>query len=299
MGPDFLCVGMPKCGTSTLHSVLDRYSDIYVSPFKEIKYFAAKRIGYEGGARALFFADHWAARQERKALVRISRRVLTGKKPARDLLWAANFAFAKRNLDWYKNLFPAGQVSGDLSPAYHSLSRAEIDAIAADFPDLKIVILLRNPYHQIWSHCRMSSRGKSPADRAAFFRSQIDYQLDLRRTYKSLVDDWSKAFGRDNVLVDYLENMKIDTQDVARRIISFVDPDPASHQQLQAFERDYRVFPGAQVNMPTDVHAMLLDAAQTRLDGFETIDPERADIWRTELADMKVKNTQDAEVRQA
>ena len=299
IGPNFLCVGMPKCGTSTLHAVLENYSDVYVCPVKELKFFAADKIGYRGSARELLFADHWAAKQERLAVGRIIRGALKGQGRIKDLTWAARFVFGSRDINRYQSLFPQDRISGDISPAYHMLEQDEIAAIAERFPHLRIVIMLRNPYHQMWSHCRMSARGKSPEDELKFFQEQVDYQLGLCPSYLGLITRWSACFGADNVLVEYLEDMSTDTATVARRVLSFVDPAGKAATQLETMNSDYRVFAGGNLKMPAGVHDILMDASRARLTGYEAVDAGWADRWNQELHDIDTAQRQQGDTPEA
>jgi Sulfotransferase family len=207
--PSFLCVGMPKCGTSTLYDVLRHQSEIFVPPVKEIKFLASSKIRYSGSPYQLLFSRHWAARQDRLALMRVIKKVALNRGHPEDLIWSLKFGFSKRDLEWYYSLFPEDHISGDVSPIYHILRRDEIAEIASAMPDLKIMILLRSPLQQIWSHCRMVIVGLQKQERADAFRRHIETLSRERRTYLSLIDDWSSHFVG-QIFVGYLDDMAKD-----------------------------------------------------------------------------------------
>lgn len=282
-GPDFLCIGMPKCGTSTLQVLFKERTEIYVSPVKEIKFFAHNKIGYDGGLRNFLFSKHWAARQERRAVAQIAKQVATGKEDLKRLNWAVSFATAQRDLEWYLNLFPKNRISGDISPCYHMLDDDEVQNLKNHLPNLKIVILLRNPFEQLWSHCRMSTRAVRIDDEVAFYREKVEYQMNICRRYVDLVERWQNAYGPDNVIIDYLENLSADPAEVLSRIVSFIDPAKGAVKRIAAVDAPPRVFKGKKMFMPDETREMLRDAALQRLEGFERISEEWRRRWHSEI----------------
>ncbi|WP_233494812.1 sulfotransferase domain-containing protein [Ruegeria sp. A3M17] len=282
-GPDFLCIGMPKCGTSTLQVLLRDRTVIYVSPLKEIKFFARDRIGYDGGLRNFLFSKHWAARQERRAVAQIAKQVATGKEDMKRLNWALSFVTARRDLDWYLDLFPRNRISGDISPCYHMLNDDEVQHVKSQLPHLKIVILLRNPFDQLWSHCRMSTRAVKIEDEVAFYREKIDYQMDICPRYVDLVERWQKVYGPKNVIVDYLESLSSNPGEVLNRIVSFIDPPMGAVNRIAALDATPKVFKGKKMSMPDETCELLRDAALQRLEGFERINEGLARHWRSEV----------------
>ena len=219
-------------------------------------------------------------------MLRLVRRVVTGQENIREIAWAANFILSRRDLDWYLDLFPEDCISGDISPAHHMLDDNEIEQVKATLPELKIVILFRNPYDQIWSHCRMSARHVRPENRIKFYKEHIDYQLDLCSSFAELVIRWRGVFGRENVLIEYLENMIRWPELVANRIVAFVDPGAKTSNRLKPVEETPRVFAGPKVEIPEALHPIILRAARTRLKGFERIDSEMALRWHIELDEL-------------
>ncbi|MDH4171896.1 MAG: sulfotransferase, partial [Acidimicrobiia bacterium] len=53
--PDFVCVGIEKCGTTSLHALLDQHPDVYLGRFKE--HFFFNRNYDEGSA---WYADRYS-----------------------------------------------------------------------------------------------------------------------------------------------------------------------------------------------------------------------------------------------
>ncbi|MFB5630908.1 MAG: sulfotransferase [Nitrosopumilaceae archaeon] len=117
--PDFLLIGFPKCGTTSLYEYLIQHPDIYSPIGKEIDYF--------------------------------------------DRLYS-------KGLDWYKVRFPLkiqkffvknvigkNFITGEATPRYvyhpHTLVR-----IKKTIPNVKFIVLLRNPIERSFSHYNMNVR---------------------------------------------------------------------------------------------------------------------------------------------
>jgi hypothetical protein len=121
--PDFLIAGVPKAGTTALHAALTGHPDLYLSPVKEPKFFLSDGppppVGGPGDVQT--YQEH---------------------------VW--------RQAD-YEKLFakaPAGSLKGEATPFYLYDPRAH-DRISKLIPDVKLVILLRDPVdraHSNWTH---------------------------------------------------------------------------------------------------------------------------------------------------
>jgi hypothetical protein len=184
---------------------------------------------------------------------------------------------------WYYSLFSEERISGDISPIYHILPREDIEEIASAMPDLRIIVLLRSPLQQIWSHCRMVIVGLNRQNQSEAFRKHIEALSLGRRTYRSLIEDWSSQFGQ-HVFVGYLEDMAADPVRFFSEIFRFVGVERT--ECLMA--RDplilgARSHVGIPYNVPKDVRATLADHAAIRMEGFDAIAPDRAAVWRAEL----------------
>lgn len=276
--PTFLCVGMPKCGTSTVHDVLAAQDDIFLPPVKEINFFAYSHLDYQKSLAELFLSKHWAARQDRLAILRGVKRVFLRQRRWADLAWLMRYTFGRNDTLWYSSLFPQDRISGDISPSYCLLEPSEIEWLANLHPGLKILIVLRSPLQQIWSHCRMSVvRIGKKADLAAF-NANIEELTGYRPTYRGLVDDWSAVFG-DRVFVGYLEDMAADPIDFFSSLMDFL----GARFTCKSLAAKGKSHVGVPYPVPEGVRAALAKHAALRLEGFESVSPRRAAEWRAEL----------------
>ena len=126
--PQFVIAGAPKAGTTALHAALATHPGLYLSPVKEPKFYLTDgrpppRNGQRGPGDA-HSAQEW--------------------------IW--------RRVD-YEALFagaPAGTVRGESTPFY-LYDRAAQRRLVADVPDVKVVVVVRDPVdraHSNWAHLR-------------------------------------------------------------------------------------------------------------------------------------------------
>jgi len=152
--------------------------------------------------------------------------------------------------DWYESHFrpgPSHLAWGESSPAYmyFGFSRRRI---AQSLPDVKIVVLLRDPvkraYSQYWMY---REKGLEPA--ATFdeglrlerqrlkgsLTSQVRYSYMDRGRYIDQIEAFESAIGRDRIHVLLLEDLTGDTESALRPLLGFlgVDPQQASTMSMR------------------------------------------------------------------
>jgi hypothetical protein len=178
--PDFFIAGVPKAGTTALHSALARHPALYMSPVKEPKFFLTDGPPpAEGGpGDAKTYREHIWKRADYEAL----------------------FDHA-----------PAGALKGESTPFY-LYNRDAQRRIKALIPDARLIIVLRDPIeraHSNWTH--LWSAGLDPiadfvqacdreATRAAAGWAEFWRYVDLG-TYGKQLEHLYSLFPREHVLV--------------------------------------------------------------------------------------------------
>ncbi len=160
-GPDFICIGMPKAGTGWLYDQLSGHPDFWMPPVKELVYLSR-------GVPRLGFARerHGRAQKRQERALEASRGAERHLRRHRDGRDAAFVEYArtcmnrKMDLERYAGLFrfKGDLMSGDISPTYHSLKAATIAGIAQRFPEVKVLLLVRDPVSRAWSRISMMHR---------------------------------------------------------------------------------------------------------------------------------------------
>jgi len=203
--PDFLVVSPPKTGSTWLATCLRHHPQMFVPDVKEIKYFSS--------------LGRWL------------------------------------DASWYLEHFRPGEgkVKGEASPSYALLPLERIRLVHDLFPGLKIIFLMREPISRAWSHARHNFRYREStfasahhlfdevtcSEWAANFRdpwplASGDYLSHLRR--------WLAVFPKEQVFVDFYEEIHGDPEGLLRRLFRFLGVD--AHLSLAEFPLRQRIQEG-------------------------------------------------------
>lgn len=221
-GPDFVCIGAMKAGTTWLHDNLGRHRRVWMLPVKEINYLNLRFGAEHGGPPA---PDRVQAR---------ARKGLAGGKaggpPGRERrAVAARGDMLRLPIDdaWYARLLAhrrPGELTGDVSPGYALLPAEGVAHAAAMNPRMKVVALLRDPADRAFSHIAMHARDELSerrlmaiieGDRWPLYAAHSDYAGWLGR--------WAAVFGRDAIHVDTLERIRDRHAEVLAWLCAFLD----------------------------------------------------------------------------
>jgi Sulfotransferase family len=162
--PQFVIAGAPKAGTTALHAALATHPGLYLSPVKEPKFYLTDgrpppRSRHRGPGDA-HSAQEWVWRRE-------------------DYLALFDAA-------------PPSAVRGESTPFY-LYDRAAHARLAADVPDVKVVLVVRDPVDRAWSNwVHLRADGLEP---------EADFVAAVRRESRRIADGWApfwhyRALGR-------------------------------------------------------------------------------------------------------
>jgi hypothetical protein len=210
-GPDFLCVGVHKGGTTWLYQQLDSHPDFWMPPLKELHYF--------------------------DQLSRVQRPSSSRCRDERDLrfLESINSLSAKpyMDLEHYARLFePKGSLlSGDISPNYSTLTNKVIRRIAGYFPKLKIIFLARDPVERVWSHLSMEVHyhqieSFDVTDIDEVNRNLLRRGLLLRSYPSAVAARWKHYVHPDRFRIYFFDDLERNPTELRRSILNFLGADP-------------------------------------------------------------------------
>lgn len=214
--PDFLCIGLQKGGTRWLYDSLSTHPDAWLPPVKELHY----------------FDDAFRFNRAREDLDRRLKRIVGGKSVNLQDLEFLRRAAIPQSIDdeQYGRLFTSTtkQVTGEVTPAYSALRRDRIKHIGELFPEVKIILMIRNPIARAWSQLNMDYR-KSRADqdwladpdkvRELLGKTRIKRRSHPAATYRR----WVEALGEDRMLVLFFDHLKSEPDAVCQKVWSFLD----------------------------------------------------------------------------
>jgi hypothetical protein len=221
MLPDFLGIGAQKAGTTWLWWVLRQHPNIWMPPIKELR--------------------HFNIRCPLPSITQLPRRPIphqtaTALKQIRlgqEVGWHLRFLLLPRTNRWYRSLFHPGpgQICGEITPSYATLSEAGVARVKALLPDTKIIYLLRNPVDRIWSQAAMYYRNRGVAidtvDSSLFWEFYNKKKAARNSAYLENLRTWEHFYPPEQIFVGFLEEIAEDPGRFLHKILDFLELDHA------------------------------------------------------------------------
>jgi hypothetical protein len=118
-------------------------------------------------------------------------------------------------IEWYRSLFERpeleGKVCGEITPAYSILPIETIRECHANFSDLKLIYLLRNPIERAWSMAKMDlEKAGIMFNKASsqWFIDHFNWQGSLMRgNYETCLRNWLECYPQEQLLVGFFEEL--------------------------------------------------------------------------------------------
>lgn len=145
------------------------------------------------------------------------------------------------SIDSYSQLFQkAGKhkkngvtsTRGEIDPSYATLRLAEIAIVKELIPDLKLILIVRNPVDRMISYIGRGWRfhyldGGNAGSRNLFILlRKVDNKLSCRFTdYFSIYKKWSYLFGKTNIFVETYENLTLNPKQILKKCCLFLEVD--------------------------------------------------------------------------
>lgn len=225
--PDFLCIGAQKAGTTWLDYMFNSHTKIWTPPVKELQYF-----------NELFMADSFKWTK--------SHRLSHGEKAKQWALKAGEVDANKVALcelianepigqSWYEKVFdyaPEGTVKGEMTPEYSLLSEDSVSEIAKQYPDLKIIFVMRDPVERALSGIKMRLLQQGFNEKSSqkeiddfVIACASDWDVIERGNYQRILASWSKVFGTSKCLNLLSQDLLSKPDKVLREISIFLGCD--------------------------------------------------------------------------
>ena len=200
-GPDFVCIGAQKAGTTWLYKNLNRHPEMWLPPIKELHYFDRIRIN------EILLGD-WSLLPHPEG---IYNRYIKEQLPLsiNKLRWLRQYYRYQYSSKSYLNLFnkkyTQGKICGDITPGYSTLDRSGVNyakkVLGSDMP---ILLILRNPIDRSWSSVKMMFRYYNKDYGCNNYADVIDLLKDpritLRSDYTNIISLWRDSFQNVHIL---------------------------------------------------------------------------------------------------
>lgn len=281
-GPDFVCIGAQKAGTTWLYDNLVGQRRLWVPPEKEIHFF-----------NTVCPHEELLGVEERRPPAGLRRYEPLRRAPSVGALkWLRRFHGEPRTTRWYYSLFPpelvGSRLAGDLTPAYSTLDeRGVAFARRVLKPGCRVFLVVRNPVDRVWSGIKMLYRWKDeelPTDRVdALLREMREPTHRLRGDYPRMIRLWSAAFGDDFRVFRY-ERLASAPAEFLADLGEFLGAEiEVDHESLaRRSNSDPERKP-----MPAALRARLVAAFRPEIEELDRLLPGVADDWLEERAERR------------
>ena len=227
--PTFILAGAVKSGTSSLYGFLDQHPQVFMSPVKEPHFFSSADMDFSA-FRPLI--------RERVEAFNLQQYLDS---PMKKKVYRAYVTSWEDYLKLFKNAGKAIAL-GEASTSY-LWSPSAPGAIREKIPDVKIIILLRNPVQRAFSHYLMDV--KNNLTRLSFAEALRE---DLAVTgpswgknsmyvetglYAARVKRYQQVFPPEQLLIILLDDLKQDPSVTLKSIFRFIGVDPEVEMNLK------------------------------------------------------------------
>lgn len=203
--PNFMIIGPQRTGTTWLHANLRLHPELMLSEPKEVLFF--NRLKEPEHPKFQSNELDWYLRCFREPLWRA----------------AAKMGYCL----WHYRRPYWPRMRGEASASYAALDPDVIDEIVAIQPDLKVMLMIRDPIERAWSHAkkdlvRNRKRKVDDVDEAEFRNFFADpYQLRCAQ-YVENFDRWSQRLRPGHVFVGVFDDIATRPEALLREAMGFL-----------------------------------------------------------------------------
>ena len=272
-GPDFLCIGAQKSGTTWLYDNLEQHPSVWMPPVKEIRFFDLicpneALLGVETPDFPLGLARY------KPALNRPSIATLK---------WLYRFYNSHRSVSWYYKLFDqcsTDKLTGDITPSYSTLDERGVSFVRKVLkPDCKVLVILRNPIERNWSALKMLYRWKG-IDIESVTPDSLRVTLEspsfqLRSNYSQMLNLWTSFFG-DHFKYYFYDDLAENPEQFLLEVQAFVGIKPWKNSK-RVFRKSYADTRG--LGMPENIHTYLKEMYVAEIEKLEAFKPGIIRNW--------------------
>ncbi|HIF40173.1 MAG TPA: hypothetical protein EYQ74_03640 [Planctomycetes bacterium] len=173
----------------------------------------------------------------------------------------------EKGLESYARIFEPGRdcLCGEFTASYSVLPAQTKDEIRDLMPDLKLILILREPKSRAWSEAKMELTLIQERDTGTL--QEGDY-LDFlesekcreRGDYAAIIREWSARFPREQIYIGLYDDIVRDPRKLLTEVFEFLDV--AAPEDWAGYPFRERIFKGPEIGLPARC-GELLDSMYT------------------------------------
>ncbi len=183
----------------------------------------------------------------------------------------------------YLNHFKSGskKLKGEVIPGYGLISRRRIQFIKKQNPNLKLILILRDPITRAWSHAKMvlldknNSNSKIDVNRFnAHFNSRLS---STKGDYKNIIENWLSVFDKEQLLIIYNEEVKNSPERTLKKMYDHLGVSTIEAKEETLSKKI--INQGVRLDMPEECLEELKQLYKQRITNLEPLLGENANRW--------------------
>ncbi|MBZ2163615.1 sulfotransferase domain-containing protein [Alteromonas stellipolaris] len=215
--PEFLCIGAQKSGTTWLYEVLRQQESVWMPPIKELNFF--NQLVFD---QASAYSGAWRRSSALRRLHQASRNTEVNHNW---LSFLFHLCETKSDVDWYSKIFrncPSHKLPGEITPEYSMLPLSAIEAVKALNPNIKIIMILREPRARIESHLKMIKANCPDISESLLLEVAGMKSVLNRSDYQTPISNWLRVFDRSQLFIGNYDELKKSPQKFLNKIGDFL-----------------------------------------------------------------------------
>ena len=280
MGPEFICIGAQKAGTTWLYTQLQNHPEFSMLPKKELHYF--DRDSKYPSANDLAVSSFNERRKNPLWIKKVDAKFAETKGSEDPGLhrWWSNYFLSDYCDAWYLSLFSdCSGIVGDITPSYSILDSDDIGRVHQLVGNVKIILMIRNPIERAWSMLRYFNRIESSICLEDFsaFKSEVDDPAQERRSdYINIIDAYREYFGRESMLIGFYDAIGHDPRSLLHSIYSYLG---VENLDIGYQHRSLSINVNDDVEMPEQFRSYLVDKYLSDIEELARRYESYARIW--------------------
>lgn len=284
--PTFLGIGAQKSGTTWLYYQLKKSDKVWLPRQKELHFFdRAKSYPTPSNLTVEKLIQRLQNRDLRKKLLESLKSLVKAvyRSDFDRARWIFKLNFSNYSYRWYQSLFKLDgpiKACGEISPSYHIVDKYEIEQMYRINPNLRLILLIRNPIERDWSAIRFrSAQGVDKVDFEDY--KQVVETLNtsvylMLSNYLDSINKFLEIFPEEQLLICFYDAISNDPYNLMKDIYIHIG---LSEAEIDPNEMKKVVNPSIQNEMPEAVYNYLRERHINQIKELGKLLGSYAKIW--------------------